>query len=244
MGIIKLPNAGDEHVMTITECVRATGNFGEQVKFTDGTDILYLPQSSADQQLKRIFGETFSYVDCVGNALKFSRSANTKRPGASPFWNIEPAAPSANKPSKRLAAPTPEVIGDASAGAVRGNPSAAPLDRSRATDVAARATATGAHTAVEIERAYSELWDRMAQRVALSCASHGIAPTADAVQAATATLWIAMKNSGISPIASAPTRPANDAPAVKMPTPSGKRVAPPSLPDELPPAPHDDDLPF
>jgi hypothetical protein len=230
MGIIKLPNAGDEHVMTITECVQATGNFGEQVKFTDGTDILYLPQTSADQQLKRIFGEGFAYIDCVGNALKFSRTANTKRPGASPYWNIEPAT-AADKQSKRLPAPTTEVVGARATDV--------------ATNVAARATATGAHTASEIERAYSELWDRMAQRVALSCASHGIAPTADAVQAATATLWIAMKNAGISPIASTQTRTANDAPAVKMPTPSGKRLSPPpAIPDELPPAPHDDDLPF
>lgn len=229
MGIIKLPNVGDEHTMNITTCERSTGTYGEQVKFSDGTDTLYLPQTSADMQLKRIFGENFAYTDAVGNTLKFSRTANNKRPGASPYWNIDPAT-AADKQSKRLPAPTTEVMG------------------ARETDVAARATPIGAHTASEIERAYSELWDRMAQRVALSCASHGIPPTADAVQAATATLWIAMKNAGISPIVSAPTRTANDAPAVKMPTPSGKRLTAPMRDEDFsnfPPADRfSDDLPF
>jgi hypothetical protein len=110
MAIIKLPNVGDTHTMHIKTCERNTGTYGEQVLFSDGTDTLYLPQTSADMQLKRIFGEEFSYTDAVGNSLTFSRTANNKRPGAAPYWNIAPAVPQRPSSGKRMEVPT-EIIG-------------------------------------------------------------------------------------------------------------------------------------
>jgi len=110
MTILKLPNVGDTHTMHIKTCERHTGTYGEQVLFSDGTDILYLPQTSADMQLKRIFGDGFAYTDAVGNSLTFSRTPNNKRPGAAPYWNIAPAVPQKASSGKRLEVPT-EIIG-------------------------------------------------------------------------------------------------------------------------------------
>jgi hypothetical protein len=233
MGILKLPNAGDTHTMHVTECVRATGTYGEQVKFSDGTDTLYLPQSSADHQLKRIFGDDFAYTDAVGNALTFSRAANNKRPGASPYWNIAPARPTATPKSDRLAAPTSTPTPSASAKTL--------------------VPGSASQTPDEYISAYATLFDRMAQALSLSCASHGLAaPSAEAVQSASATLWIALNNRGWTPsVASVATEIAasdNAAPPIKHPAPSGKRLAAPDAPnnyDNFPPArPSDDDLPF
>jgi hypothetical protein len=232
MAIIKLPNVGDEHTMTIHTCERNTGTYGEQVKFSDGTDMIYLPQTSADMQLKRIFGDNFAYTDAVGNTLKFSRTANNKRPGASPYWNIDPASPP-SAPSKRMEAPT-----------------------------TSKATSAGVVPALVDTRAmrdaYVELWDEMAMRLSLSCASHKVTLTADAVQAATATLWIAFSNRGwIESMTAGAADAAKRAESVAMPTtppPSGRRLsAPVNQPkaqtaptyDNFPP-PNEahDDLPF
>lgn len=106
MGIIKLQDEGQEHTMTITECEAAQGQFGEQVKFSDGRDVLYLPKDSADRQLNRI---GLDYASAIGVSLRFSRDHNPKK-GAKPYWGITVAgrgqAPSA--PSKRL--PPPETV--------------------------------------------------------------------------------------------------------------------------------------
>lgn len=99
---IKLPKVGDEHTMTITECLKVAGEYGEQVRFDDGTDAIYLPVGSADSQLKRLFGDDFAYTDAVGNTLRFHRTPNTKRAGAAPYWNIDVATPNTATPSKRL----------------------------------------------------------------------------------------------------------------------------------------------
>lgn len=221
MAILKLPNVGDTHTMQVTLCEQVTGTYGEQVKFSDGTDFLFLPQSSADQQLKRIFGDAFSYIDACGNALTFSRSANTKRPGASPYWNIAPAAPATQSNAKRLAPPQTEVIGAASA----------PI-ASNDIDGARR----------RIADAYLALY-RMVRAT--------IDDDASAAQAATATIWITWNQRGIQPdgVASSARAVATDdnaAPPIKHPTPSGKRITPQdALPEQLPPATkYDDDLPF
>jgi len=100
MAILKLQNEGDSHTMTVTECKTVTGNYGEQVLFSDGTDTLYLPKQSADRQLDRIGLDESSVV---GMNLTFSRDPNPKK-GAKPYWGIsyagsEPAQP---KPSARV----------------------------------------------------------------------------------------------------------------------------------------------
>jgi hypothetical protein len=220
MGIIKLPNVGDTHTMHVTLCEQVTGTYGEQVKFSDGTDTLFLPQSSADQQLRRIFGDEFSYIDACGNALTFSRSPNNKRPGASPYWNIAPASPAPSSSGKRMAPPVTEVVGSASQ----------PIATSNVDDARRR-----------IAESYLSLYKLVRAT---------IDDDASAAQAATATIWITWNQRGIQPdgtskVARNATDDDNAAPPIKHPTPTGKRLAPPEVPNELPPASkYDDDLPF
>jgi hypothetical protein len=109
MAIIKLQNAGEEHTMTITQCEVAKGNYGEQVKFSDGTDLLYLPKETADRQLQRL---TLDYEGCVGMTLTFSRDPNPK-PGAKPYWGIsfaDNAAPRVSAPAAPVAKEPVTVI--------------------------------------------------------------------------------------------------------------------------------------
>lgn len=236
MGIIKLPNVGDEHTMNITTCERSTGTYGEQVKFSDGTDTLYLPQTSADMQLKRIFGENFAYTDAVGNTLKFSRTANNKRPGASPYWNIDPASPAQPSSGKRMAPPVTEVVGSASQ----------PIATSSVDDARRR-----------IAESYLSLYKLVRAT---------IDDDASAAQAATATIWITWNQRGIQPdgiansarftkgerygvqVIASPEEDPNIAPPIKHPTPSGKRLTAPMRDEDFsnfPPADRfTDDLPF
>jgi hypothetical protein len=107
MAILKLQNAGEEHTMTITQCEVAKGNYGEQVKFSDGTDLLYLPKDTADRQLQRL---SLDYDGCVGMTLTFSRDPNPK-PGAKPYWGISFAdlAGETPKPKPQASAPAAPV---------------------------------------------------------------------------------------------------------------------------------------
>lgn len=223
MAKIKLPNVGDQHTMTITLCEIARGDFGEQVKFEDGTDTLYLPKQSADRQLARIFGDGFAYTDAVNNTLVFSRTPNNKKPGAAPFWNIEPAT-GAQK------ATAPSTVKPAASSA----PSASIGVQQRRESIVTQ---------------YLILLDTVANHLAQTSQKYGYGLDANAIQAATATVWISWKDKGIQPdglpaVASAPEA----APEIKMPAPTGKRLTPPAA-NEPPdfsnfPPPTDDDLPF
>jgi len=91
-----------------------------------------------------------------------------------------------------------------------------------------------------IVRDYLMLWQTVATALATTEAS--------AVQAAVATIWISWKDKGIQPDGLPEIKTPEKAPEVKMPAPSGKRLAPPTNdapPDfsKFPP-PTDDDLPF
>lgn len=98
MSILKLANAGDEATLTITGCEEVEGQYGAQVKFVAGEDVLLLPKASADRQLERIgflsegndLVEASGYGDVTGQTLTFSRAPNSK-PGSKPFWNINVA---------------------------------------------------------------------------------------------------------------------------------------------------------
>lgn len=206
---IKLPKVGDEHTMTITECIKVAGEYGEQVRFDDGTDAIYLPVGSADSQLKRLFGDDFAYTDAVNNTLRFHRTPNTKRVGAAPYWNIDVATPNAAASSKRID-PAP----------------AKPSAPSISVNVQQRREA--------IVRDYLVLWQTVATAL--------VTTEASAVQAAVATIWISWKDKGIQPDGLPEAKASEKAPEIKMPEPSGKRIAPPvTLPPENP---ADDDLPF
>ena len=110
MSIIKLPNAGDTATLTITRCEVKAGNFGEQVAFTAGDDVLFVGKDTADRQLLRCGFDVGDYGAVVGSTLRFSREANAKKPGAAPFWNIEVSSAGEARqtaaPSKRLAPPS------------------------------------------------------------------------------------------------------------------------------------------
>lgn len=107
MAIIKLQNTGEEHTMTITQCEVVKGQYGEQVKFSDGTDLLYLPKDTADRQLQRL---SLGYDECVGMTLTFSRDPNPK-PGAKPYWGISFAGASETPVLKAApAAPAPVSV--------------------------------------------------------------------------------------------------------------------------------------
>jgi len=110
MAIIKLPNAGDTATLTITRCEVKAGNFGEQVAFSAGEDVLFVGKDTADRQLLRCGFDVGDYAAVVGSTLRFSREANSKKPGAAPFWNIEVSSAGEARqtaaPSKRLAPPT------------------------------------------------------------------------------------------------------------------------------------------
>ena len=108
--IIKLPNADDTATLTITRCEVKAGNFGEQVAFSAGEDVLFIGKDTADRQLLRCGFDVGDYHAVVGSTLRFSREANAKKPGAAPFWNIEVSSAGEARqtaaPSKRLPPPS------------------------------------------------------------------------------------------------------------------------------------------
>jgi len=123
MAIIKLPNAGETATLTINRCEVKAGNFGEQVAFSAGEDVLFIGKDTADRQLLRCIGKDTAdrqllrcrfdvgdYAAVVGSTLRFSREANAKKPGAAPFWNIEVSSAGEARqtavPSKRLPPPS------------------------------------------------------------------------------------------------------------------------------------------
>ena len=215
MAKIVLKEVGDSHTMVVRKCERIQGKFGDEVMFVDGQgDVLYMPGASADRQLARVFGEAWAYADAVGNALTFYRSPNNKSPNSPPYWNIRPS-----EPGEAHSRSSTRVV-ESDAPAVKDD---------------------GSERRKAIVDSYLGLYRHI--RTALPQES------AEAVQAATATIWITWDKRGIQPVgklagrADAPTEPER-APEVKHPAPSGKRITPPQLPDSLPPANHDDDLPF
>jgi hypothetical protein len=107
MAIIKLQKAGESITWRIKAAETVPGNYGAQVKFTgENGDLLFLSQQTADNQLERC---ELTVATCVGETLTFSRTENKKTPGAAPYWNITVADAvdrSAPAASKRLPPPS------------------------------------------------------------------------------------------------------------------------------------------
>lgn len=107
--ILKLKEAGEHTTLTITKCEAVRGNFGDQVAFSAGEDVLFVGKDTADRQLERCGFAVGDYQAVVGSTLRFSREANTKKPGAAPFWNIEVSSAGEAKqsatPSRRVPPP-------------------------------------------------------------------------------------------------------------------------------------------
>lgn len=84
MAIIKLANAGDSMTFRVKSAETVAGKFGAQVKFTaENGDCLFISEDTAGRQLGRIPLDT---LDCAGETLTFSRTENPK--GGAPYWNI------------------------------------------------------------------------------------------------------------------------------------------------------------
>lgn len=218
---LSLENAGDNATFTITTCRTVNTKYGDRIVFA-GTDdngseveTPLIPDKTALRQLERI-GLTTETV--VGERLTFSRAHN---PSGKPYWNLDPVSPTA--PASKRLSPPPAQGAPASSHAVK--PALINPD--------------------QMQAAYLTLWDRMAQGLSVSAATHKIPITADAVQAATATLWIALNNRGF--MFDAYQKATSEPSIPTTPAPSGKRLAPPK-PDNFDNFPAensaDDDLPF
>lgn len=213
MTIVKLQNEGDTLTGTVAGCEVVEGQYGEQVKFTftDGK-ILYLPKSSADNQLGRE-QVGLTYAEAIGNTLTFSRDPN-KRAGGKPYWGINVASPAMAQaaPSKRIPPPS----------------GAAPQGRTQPFDAPTRAEMAAQHDpdapdpwdeptpyrqtpdddggiigqpplnareqavlakAQTVEEEYLALWSRVAERQASVGKSLGLPVDGSSVQAATFSIW-------------------------------------------------------
>lgn len=212
---LTLENAGDRAVMTVSECKSVTTKFGTKLVFTGTTDegeLVETPLIPDTTGLKQLDRLGLTADTAVGERLEFSRAAN---PSGKPYWNIDPARSGGTAPSKRMAPPSATVA-----------PAAPVADK------------TLAQRREAIVSQYLLLFQTLAHQM-----SNIVGPVdAQAVQAATATVWISWKDKGIQPDGLPETKAA-PAPAVPTtPAPSGKRIQPPiSLPPEDP---ADDDLPF
>ena len=216
---VQLENAGDEATFTITTCRTVETKFGERMVFA-GTDVA----GEAVETPLMPEATATKQLDRLGLTHETCvgetlRFSRAANPSGKPYWNIDVASPNA-APTKRMPAPTTEVVGTPKAGKSVGG----------------------------IADAYANLWESMAARLAVSCATHRVTLTAEAVQAATATVWIALRDHGLQGVTE--TAKAEPAPAIKHPAPSGKRLLAPDAPPDYskvpPPSDSDftDDLPF
>jgi hypothetical protein len=208
-----LENAGDRAVMTVTECKSVQTKFGTKLVFTGMTDEgeqVETPLIPDTTALKQLDRIGLLADTVLGERLEFSRAAN---PSGKPYWNIDPARAGQAPAPKRMPAPSATVA-----------PATPTTDR----------TPDQRRDAVVAQ--YLMLWQTVATQLSQVTA---VKVDAAVVQAATATLWISLKDHGLQV-----TPPVvKSAPAIPTTPPaSGKRITPPiSLPPEDP---ADDDLPF
>lgn len=210
MGIIKLQNAGESLTATVTKAERVQGQYGEQVKFTLPEGDLYVPLDSALRQLERI---PLAVEECAGETLVFARDPNNSRPGAKPYWGIRVAgAADRQPPTKRLTY----------------QEAAKPVSTPQANP-----PITGASLAQEkarVARAYLDLFGYVKSQPEMQ----GVSDVA--VQAATATIWIAWNQQGLTKAEPAKVEP---------PNPVAQPPKPPHDFSDFPPEPVDEDsLPF
>jgi len=187
--IIKLPNEGDTLTMKVAECEVVAGNYGQQVKFTGSTsDIIFLPQESADRQLARI---PLSYEECVGNVLTFSRDHNPKV-GSKPFWGIKLGDSPA--PSKRIPPPKADQPFDAPTDEeARFEAFDAALESVGKPVKAVKATLPSAPQST-IEADYTALFERVAEAQARIGAEYNLPMDGSSVQTMTFSIFNLTRN--------------------------------------------------
>lgn len=86
---IELKQAGQEAILTVRKCGLASVGKYPEVEFSGPDDrgepaMIAVNQKSTDRQLTRI---NLTYQSCVGQTLRFSRSASDDP--AKPYWNID-----------------------------------------------------------------------------------------------------------------------------------------------------------
>lgn len=197
MSILKLANAGDEATLDITGCEVVEGQYGEQVKFSAGEDILFLPKASADRQIDRLGlvtpwnGDASDYEQVIGEKLTFSRTPSTK-PGAKPFWNINVAKPN-GKPPVAKAAPPKSPPSFASKPEAELPPFLRDADAQDAAELAGK-LAPGLLDKLQADLAiYTALTEFVTRDIAPIYVKAGIGMSPESAAAATATLYIQAK---------------------------------------------------
>lgn len=214
---LPLENAGDHATFTITEVRAVSTKFGNKIVFV-GTDdsgaAVETPLISDATADKQLERIGLTRETAVGERLTFSRAPN---PAGKPYWNLD--VPTASTPTKRVV------------------PQAVPQATTQAP------TANLAQRRDKVLSQYLILWETVAKHMHGLCDEANITLDASAIQSAAATVWISWKDKGIQPDGLDAVK-AEPAPQVKMPEPSGKRVAPPKEITVPPARPEDDDLPF
>jgi hypothetical protein len=202
MAIIKLSNAGDAVTWRIKSAETVAGKFGSQVKFeNDKGDLLYISEETAGRQLGRI---PLDVANCAGETLTFWRSENPK--GGAPFWNIKVAdavdraapvqskrlPPPGSKPIKGLDDFPDEAYGESVADPY---PSAPPPSDADAPDwvtekpVRTAGVAPDAAKKLAYITSYLDILGYVRANAKLT--------DEVAIQAATATIWIGLKQEGL-----------------------------------------------
>ena len=201
---LKLDTAGDEATITVQYVNEVPTKFGTKLVFvgTNGHETPLIPDTTGDKQLERC---GLTRQTAVGATLRFSRAPN---PSGKPYWNVDVAEPQ-GPPSKRL------TYTEAAKPAV-GKPYIPGLDGPEAPpdipeDVGygvdphehfpthqagtpvpqAPKVAPKASDKMAVARAYLDLFKWVKTQPEMA----GVAD--EAVQAASATIWIAWKQSGL-----------------------------------------------
>lgn len=191
MAIIKLSEAGQSVTWRIKKAETVAGKFGAQVKFeSEGGDILFISEETAGRQLARI---PLDVDTCAGETLTFSRSENPK--GGAPYWNVTLAdavdraqptesvrvqSPYSGKPIAGLDDFPTEAYGDSVAD---------PTPPVRTSTSHTQAVAPVASEKMRIANAYADLMKFLKVQTGLQ--------DEQALQAATATVWIAWDKAGV-----------------------------------------------
>lgn len=204
MAIVKLQQAGESLTWTIKKAEVVAGKFGNQVKFEDDNgDILFIPHDSAMRQLDRV---GLQVVDCVGETLTIARDENKK--GGAPYWSIRPAGPGDRQPAETRRMPSPyqppsigkpikglDDFPDEEYGRSVQSPSGPPDEpewvstpqpgEKRVQTV----SASNLEKKVQLTNSYCDLLKYVKANSGLT--------DENAIQAATATLWIAFDKAGL-----------------------------------------------
>ena len=109
MAIVKLATVGESVTWRIKSAETVAGKFGAQVKFTaENGDCLFISEETAGRQLGRI---PLDIANCAGELLVFARDENPK--GGAPYWSIRLADAvdrTAPAQSKRIPPPSKKPL--------------------------------------------------------------------------------------------------------------------------------------